>query len=98
MVRGRVILLLQGLFLCAFLLTGAYILSIFQDYSTQVFRENSVLRLHYAVKIVAERLPENPTIKQLEDGTARVAEELDLKLEFLDAIDTDISEATMAYV
>ena len=98
MVRGRVILLLQGLFLCAFLLTGAYILSIFQDYSTQVFRENSVLRLSYAAKIVAERLPENPTRKQLEDETARVAEELNLKLEVLDAIDTDISEATMAYV
>lgn len=98
MVRGRVILLVQGLFLCAFLLAGAYILSIFQDYSTQAFRENSVLRLNYAAKIVAERLPENPTRKQLEDETARVAEELNQKLEVLDAIDTDISEATMAYV
>ena len=61
MVRNRVILLLQGLFLCGFLVIGAYILSIFQDYSTQAFRENCISQVNFAAKLLKERLPETAT-------------------------------------
>ena len=98
MVRNRVVLLLQGLFLCGFLTIGAYILSIFQDYSTQTFRENCVLQLNYAAKLLSERLPENATKQQVEAETAKIAEELRLKLAIVDATDVDLSEATRAYI
>ena len=97
MVRGRVILLLQGLFLCAFLLTGAYILSIFQDYSTQVFKENCIAQMDFAAQLLTERLPKNPTREQLEAETAKVAAELKLKLEIVDAIDADFN-VSVTYV
>lgn len=98
MVRKRVILLLQGLFLCGFLLIGAYILSVFQDYSTQVFRENCIAQMSFASQLLAERLPKNPTKQQLEKETAKIAAELQLKLEIIDAVDADVSEAVMAYM
>ena len=98
MVRNRVILLLQGLFLCGFLVIGAYILSIFQDYSTQTFRENCISQVDFAAKLLAERLPKNPTRVQLEAETAKVAEELKLRLRIVDAVDSDVSEAVRAYI
>jgi len=98
MVRKRVILLLQGLFLCGFLAIGAYILSIFQDYSTQVFKENCIAQMDFAAQLLTERLPKNPTREQLEAETAKVAAELKLKLEIVDAIDADFNEAVRAYI
>lgn len=98
MVRNRVILLLQGLFLCGFLVIGAYILSIFQDYSTQAFRENCISQVNFAAKLLKERLPENATKQQVEAETAKIADELKLRLRIVDAVDTDVSEAVRAYL
>ena len=98
MVRNRVILLLQGLFLCGFLVIGAYILSIFQDYSTQAFRENCISQVNFAAKLLKERLPENATKQQVEAETAKIANELKLRLRIVDAVDTDVSEAVRAYL
>ena len=98
MVRNRVILLLQGLFLCGFLVIGAYILSIFQDYSTQAFRENCISQVNFAAKLLKERLPENASKQQVEAETAKIADELKLRLRIVDAVDTDVSEAVRAYL
>ena len=98
MVRNRVVLLLQGLFLCGFLVIGAYILSIFQDYSTQAFRENCISQVNFAAKLLKERLPENATKQQVEAETAKIADELKLRLRIVDAVDTDVSEAVRAYL
>lgn len=98
MLRNRFVLLLQGLFLCGFLTIGAYILSMFQDYSTQAFREKSLLQLNYAAKTLNERLPDNASQQRVEAETAKIAEELKMNLAIVDAVDADLSEATRAYL
>lgn len=98
MVRNRFLLLVQGLFLCAFLVAGAYTLSIFQDYGMRLFKEKSMLQTSYAAKQLTESLNKGASREQLEAESAELAKEMEIKLRLLDVADSDVSEAVRAYL
>lgn len=99
MVRKRVVLLVQGLFLCAFLVCSAYILSIFQDYSTQAFKDTSFMQLNFAAKMLNERLPKDASTEDIEREVLALRSELGLPLEALSVIDdTGESEIARAFI
>ena len=83
MVRNRFLLLVQGLFLCAFLVAGAYTLSIFQDYGMRLFKEKSMLQASYAAKQLTESLNKGASREQLEAESAELAKEMEIKLRLL---------------
>ena len=97
-IRNRVILLLQGLFLISFLLVGASILSMFQDYSTEEFRERCEWQTKYAATLLTERLPDRPTREETEAQTKKVAKELNIDLAIFDAREEESNEVARAYV
>jgi hypothetical protein len=98
MVRNRFLLLVQGLFLCAFLVAGAYTLSIFQDYGMRLFKEKSMLQASYAAKQLTESLNKGASREQLEAESAELAKEMEINLRLLDVADSDVSEAVRAYL
>ncbi|HIU64914.1 MAG TPA: PAS domain-containing protein [Candidatus Avacidaminococcus intestinavium] len=98
MVRKRVILLVQGLFLCAFLVCGAYILSVFQNYSTQTFKEKSFMQLNYATKLLVARLPLEASMMEIQQQATRLGQELGLQLEVLSVVDSEDHEIARAFI
>ncbi|MEG0797675.1 MAG: ATP-binding protein [Acidaminococcaceae bacterium] len=92
MMRKRLMLAVQGVFLVAFLLIGAWILSLFQNYSTNAFRENCVWQTRYAQsRLLAQRTPMQ-TLAQTRELTQELAAELGLDLMVVSGPDTAAAE------
>lgn len=96
--RKRIFFLLQSLFLCAFFLYGAYVLSLFQSYSMQTFREKTTSQINFAAKLLEERLPANAAQAALEAETKRISGEMGLRLEIVRVTDEHESEVVRAYL
>lgn len=83
MVRNRLLLVVQGLLILGFLTIGVYILSLFQNYSTEAFREKCIWKIKYADTIITQNYPERLEAEALEDIVWQVGEELNLDLQLI---------------